>query len=133
MSLLVLLLALFTPASSFLRAQDSGNQHLGNDPSDTFLQAYMFAQKAQKFEEDGQYKLALEKYQSAAELLQQIHDKSPDWQPVIVAYRQKKIAESIATLKAKISASGPGSATPGKGDTDPHPSSPAPQPVVTGS
>ena len=109
-SALILVLLLSIAAAPILRAQSS-------DPSDAFLNAYMSVQKAQKFEEDGKYKLALQKYKYASGLLQQIRDKSPDWQPVIVTYRLGKTSEAIASLEKKISVEGPGPTT--GADTEP--------------
>ena len=102
---LIFFLALGIAAAPVLRAQSS-------DPSDLFLNAYMSVQKAQKLEEDGKYKLALQKYRYAAGLLEQIRDKSPDWQPVIVTYRLNKTSEAIALLQKKIDVEGPGSTVP---------------------
>src|SRR3974390_2044703 len=74
------------------------------DPSDLFLNAYMSVQQGEKLEHDGNYKAALAKYRYAASLLEQIHSRSPDWQPLIVDYRKKKTAASISNLQKKISA-----------------------------
>ncbi|HWB59870.1 MAG TPA: sigma-70 family RNA polymerase sigma factor [Chthoniobacteraceae bacterium] len=76
-------------------------------PSDTFIQAYLSVMEAQKLDGDGKSTLALEKYRYAAGLLQQIRDKSPDWQPVIVAYRLKKTNEAMADLEKKMSVMSP--------------------------
>lgn len=103
--LLIFLLALGLAAAPVLRAQDT-------DPSDLFLSAYMSVQKAQKQEEAGKFKLALQTYKYAATLLEQIRDKSPDWQPVIVNFRLGKTSEAIALLEKKIEVMGPGPMNP---------------------
>ena len=122
---LILFLALNIAAAPLLRADSS-------DPSDLFLNAYMSVQKAQKLEEDGKYKLALQKYRYAASLLEQIRDKTPDWQPVIVSYRLNKTSEAIALIEKKISVDGNGSTAP---EEPPLPNNPdgstAPSAVIT--
>ena len=75
-----LVLQYFLPpsyAATFSPDTFSYTQHRGSpafradssDPSDLFLNAYMSVQKAQKLEEDGKLKLALQKYRYAASLL----------------------------------------------------------------
>jgi Flp pilus assembly protein TadD len=111
---LILFLALGIAAAPVSRAQSS-------DPSDLFLNAYMSVQKAQKMEEEGKYKLALQKYKYAVGLLQQIRDRSPNWQPVIVTYRLNKTSEAIGLLQKKIAVEGTGPLTP---DEPPLPENP---------
>ncbi|MGB8354850.1 MAG: tetratricopeptide repeat protein, partial [Chthoniobacteraceae bacterium] len=100
-SVLILIFALHIAAAPFLHAESS-------DPSELFLSAYMSVQNGEKLEEQGKYKLALQKYRYAASLLEQIHDKSPQWQPLIVDYRTKKTTESIDKIQKKIDLEGPG-------------------------
>jgi len=100
-SVLILIFALSIAGTSFLRAESS-------DPSELFLSAYMSVQNGEKLEEEGKYKLALQKYRYAASLLEQIHEKTPEWQPLIVDYRTKKTTESIDKIQKKIELEGPG-------------------------
>lgn len=83
-----------------------------NDPSEMFLNAYMSVQQGEKLERDGQLKPALAKYRYAASLLEQVHEKFPTWQPLIVEYRKKRTSENIGKLQEKIASKGPGSSEP---------------------
>src|SRR5207244_10462114 len=58
-----------------------------DDPSDTFLKAYMTSQQGEKLEHENQFKAALVKYRFAGTLLEQLRKAHPDWQPPIVEYR----------------------------------------------
>jgi Flp pilus assembly protein TadD len=100
-SVLIFLFVLQIAAAPFLRAES-------NDPSELFLSAYMAVQNGQKMEDDGKFKLALQKYRYAVSLLDQIHDKSPDWQPLIVDYRKRKTMEAISKVQQKIEVQGSG-------------------------
>ncbi len=91
--LLIFLLAAAAPA---LLAAETG------DPSDMFLNAYLDVQAGEKFEADENYRMALAKYRHAFTLLDKISKDSPDWQPLIVAYRTKKTEESITQLQQKV-------------------------------
>jgi Flp pilus assembly protein TadD len=72
-----------------------------DDPSDTFLRAYMTSQQAEKLEHDSQFKAALAKYRSAGGLIEDLRKNHPDWQPAIVEYRGRKISESILRVQDK--------------------------------
>ncbi|MFN2541705.1 MAG: tetratricopeptide repeat protein [Chthoniobacterales bacterium] len=72
-----------------------------DDPSDTFLRAYMTAQQAEKLEHDNQFKAALAKYRSAGSLIEDLRKNHADWQPAIVEYRGRKISESILRVQDK--------------------------------
>ena len=81
-------------ASSGLLAQ-------ADDPSETFLKAYMTAQQGEKLEHENQFKAALAKYRFAGSLLEQLRGAHPDWQPAIVEYRGRKVSESILRVQDK--------------------------------
>jgi tetratricopeptide (TPR) repeat protein len=114
---LIVLLALQILAVPLVQAESG-------DPSELFLNAYMSVQKGEKLEQDGKLKLALQKYRYAASLLEQIHQRDPDWQPLIVEYRKKKTSDAIGKLEKKIAVEGPGST---REDTPP-PENPGPLP-----
>ncbi len=78
-----------------VRAQSS-------DPSDLFLNAYMAVQQGEGLEQSGRAAPALAKYRYAATLLDQIGQKYPNWQPLIVEYRKKRTSESIARLEQQV-------------------------------
>ena len=91
------------------------------DPSELYLRAYTSVQQAEKLEGDGQLRPALSKYRFAASLLDQLSQTNPNWQPLIVRFRQRKTIESIRNLEEKgvvlqnpgPAGGAPGSAVPG--------------------
>jgi Flp pilus assembly protein TadD len=121
-SVLIVLLALQILAAPFVQAE-------AGDPSELFLNAYMSVQKGEKLEQDGKLKLALQKYRYAASLLDQIHKRNPEWQPLIVEYRKKKTSDAIGALEKKIAVEGPGSMR----DDTPPPDNPGPLPTLDDS
>src|SRR2546427_6172931 len=74
-----------------------------DDPSETFLKAYMTAQQGEKLEHENQFKAALAKYRFAGSLIEQLRKAHPDWQPAIVEYRGRKVSESILRVQDKAS------------------------------
>ena len=72
-----------------------------DDPSETFLKAYMTAQQGDKLERDGQFSRALAKYRFAGSLLEELKKTHSDWQPAIVEYRSRKVSESILRVQSK--------------------------------
>jgi hypothetical protein len=72
-----------------------------DDPSETFLKAYMTAQQGEKLEHENQFKAALAKYRFAGSLIEQLRKTQPDWQPAIVEYRGRKISEGILRVQDK--------------------------------
>src|SRR5438309_4733731 len=91
-----ILLLLFCLAAPTLPAQS-------DDPSETFLKAYMTAQQGEKLEHENQFKAALTKYRFAGTLLEQLRKAHSDWQPAIVEYRGRKVSESILRVQDKAS------------------------------
>ena len=93
---LILLAGFFvSSAVGLLRAQT-------DDPSETFLKAYMTAQQAEKLEHEDQFKAALAKYRFAGSLLDQLRKAHSDWQPAIVEYRSRKVSEGILRVQDKV-------------------------------
>src|SRR5438552_3769195 len=74
-----------------------------DDPSETFLKAYMTSQQGEKLEHENQFKAALAKYRFAGTLLEQLRKAHSDWQPAIVEYRGRKVSESILRVQDKAS------------------------------
>jgi Flp pilus assembly protein TadD/uncharacterized coiled-coil DUF342 family protein len=72
-----------------------------DDPSETFLKAYMTAQQGEKLERDNQFTRALAKYRLAGSLLEELKKTHSDWQPAIVEYRGRKVSESILRVQSK--------------------------------
>ncbi|MEY2484653.1 MAG: hypothetical protein QOH39_301 [Verrucomicrobiota bacterium] len=86
---------LFSPAG-WLAAQS-------DDPSEIFLKAYMTSQQGEKLEHDNQFNAALAKYRFAGSLLEDLRKRHPEWQPAIVDYRSRKVAENILRVQDKAS------------------------------
>jgi Flp pilus assembly protein TadD/septal ring factor EnvC (AmiA/AmiB activator) len=76
-------------------------QAQSDDPSETFLKAYMTAQQGEKLERDNQFTRALAKYRLAGSLLEELKKTHSDWQPAIVEYRSRKVSESILRVQSK--------------------------------
>jgi len=93
---ILLAAVVFCLASPLLTAES-------DDPSETFLKAYMTAQQGEKLEHENQFKAALAKYRFAGSLIEQLGKAHPDWQPAIVEYRGRKVSESILRVQDKAS------------------------------
>ena len=93
---LILLTGLLVLAPGQLRSQS-------DDPSELFLKAYMTSQQGEKLEHDNQFKAALAKYRFAGSLLEELRKTHADWQPAIVEYRSRKVAENILRVQDKAS------------------------------
>ncbi len=91
---LLALLAFVLAASPLVRAQS-------DDPSETFLKAYMTAQQGEKLERDNQFAGALAKFRFAGSLLEELKKSHSSWQPAIVEYRSRKVSESILRVQTK--------------------------------
>jgi Flp pilus assembly protein TadD/uncharacterized coiled-coil DUF342 family protein len=76
-------------------------QAQSDDPSETFLKAYMTAQQGEKLERDNQFTRALAKYRLAGSLLEELKKTHSEWQPAIVEYRSRKVSESILRVQSK--------------------------------
>src|SRR6266567_6966038 len=95
-SLILLVGSFFVVASVDLWAQE-------NDPSETFLKAYLSAQQGEKLEHENRFKTALAKYRFAGSLIEELRRSHADWQPAIVEYRGRKIGEGIVRVRERIS------------------------------
>ena len=82
--------------------------HAQGDPGDLFVNAYMSVQQGEKLEQQGSFKAAIGKLQTAARALDQIAEKHPKWQPPIVEYRKQRTAEAIQRVQEKLAKFGPG-------------------------
>ena len=83
------------------------------DPSEVFLKAYMTAQEAEKLERENQFMPALSKLRFAGSMLEELKRNHGDWQPAIVDYRSRKIADAILRVQSKISTQSDLAATAG--------------------
>ena len=102
------------PADTSDTSADSSADATGvtADSSDLFLNAYMANETGEKLESAGDPERALEKYRYAASLLDQISHNDPNWQPVVVDYRKKRVSENIARLQAQTGGAQPPTTTP---------------------
>ena len=83
------------------------------DPSEVFLKAYMTAQQGEKLERENQFKPALSKFRFAGSMLEELKKDHGDWQPAIVDYRSRKIAQAILRVQSKLTTQGDLAATAG--------------------
>lgn len=88
--------------SFFLAAPVQQVRAQSDDPSETFLKAYMTSQQGEKLEHDNQFKAALVKFRFAGSLLEELRKTHAKWQPAIVEYRARKVGESILRVQKKI-------------------------------
>jgi Flp pilus assembly protein TadD/predicted nucleic acid-binding Zn-ribbon protein len=91
--ILVAALLLYLTIPSLLAQSD--------DPSETFLKAYMTAQQGEKLEHENQFDAALAKYRFAGSLIDQLRATHADWQPAVVEYRGRKVSEAILRVQDK--------------------------------
>jgi Flp pilus assembly protein TadD/predicted nucleic acid-binding Zn-ribbon protein len=128
-----------SPPSDTTDATDAASDTA--DSSDLFLNAYMANEQGEKLENAGDSTKALEKYRYAASLLDQISHDDPNWQPIVVDYRKKRVAQNITRLQQQLGSqpSGPeASSVPIEGelpqkDSNPIPNlneNPPPQPPI---
>jgi len=73
-----------------------------SDPGDLFVSAYMAVQAGEKAEQAGNLKEAVSKLRYAAQMLDQISEKNPSWQPSIIDYRKKRTAEALGRVQDRI-------------------------------
>ncbi|MBA3882764.1 MAG: tetratricopeptide repeat protein [Chthoniobacterales bacterium] len=73
-----------------------------DDPSETFLKAYMTSQQGERLEHENQFKAALVKFRFAGTLLEELRKRHAGWQPAIVEYRARKVGEGILRVQNKI-------------------------------
>ncbi|HEX4084823.1 MAG TPA: tetratricopeptide repeat protein [Chthoniobacteraceae bacterium] len=86
----LLTLALAVPHPAYCQSADT---------SDLFLSAYTANEQGEKLEGEGDSQKALAKYRYAASLLDQITHDDPAWNPIIINYRKKKVAENITRIE----------------------------------
>ena len=90
------------------------------DPGEIFLTAYMSAQEAEKLESQGSLKAAQAKYRFAGSILDQLQQRTPDWQPLVVEFRRKKVAEALQKLEERIVQEAPTPAPTAQPGLDPN-------------
>ncbi|MEY2543533.1 MAG: hypothetical protein QOE81_994 [Verrucomicrobiota bacterium] len=128
-SSILLAMLVFCLAAPALPAQS-------DDPSETFLKAYMTSQQGEKLEHENQFKAALAKYRFAGSLLDQLRKGHPDWQPAIVEYRGRKVSESILRVQDKagvqdnVTATAPTTENAAQAPPEPPPVQAAKQPAA---
>src|SRR5207244_1670553 len=89
-----------------------------------FLEAYFLIQEGDAAIHDSDWAKANLKYGGALDILNEIKTESPDWNPHIIEFRTKYIADHLANLKPKLALS-PATPQPPATTTE----TPAPQPA----
>ncbi len=98
--------------SALVLALSAPAQQDNEDPSELFLKAFTSVQQGEKLERDGQIKLAISKFRFASTLLEQISQRNPNWQPLIVQYRSRKTGEAIVRAEQRLQFEKPGDPRP---------------------
>ena len=108
-------------------------QAQSEDPSELYVTVWRALQEGEKLEGSGQFKEALARYRFAGSVLDQLHEKAPEFQPLIVEFRKRKTSEAIQKLEQKIALSPEEPTKPADGqeplpESGPNLTSPAAQP-----
>ena len=74
--------------------------HAADDPGDTYMQVYQAYQDGSKLELDGKLDEALQKFRFCVSVLEQVQQKYPDYQPLVVDFRLKKSRAAIARVQS---------------------------------
>ena len=70
------------------------------EPADVYLNGYILVQQAEELTNAGRVQQARAKYEEAAKLFAGIRGGAPNYEPAMVEFRRRKIAEALARLKA---------------------------------
>ena len=87
------------------------------DPSDQYFRGYIMNNDAERAAQAGSSQSALEKYQQAQAIFDQIAKTAPSWQPQMLKFRRDRIADAMAALQAKIAATPPPAPAPSPAPT----------------
>lgn len=82
------------------------------DADESYLAVYGLMQQGDTLAANGQVAAALDDYQQALNSLNTLHNGYPDWNPNIVQFRQKYLAQRIESLRAQLPTPGPSTPTP---------------------
>jgi len=74
--------------------------HAAEDPGAVFVQVFQTFKTGEKLESSGKTEDALQKYRFCVSALEQIQKQSPDYEPIVIAFRLKKSREAIARLQS---------------------------------
>jgi hypothetical protein len=69
-----------------------------HDPSELFVRVYMDFKKAEELASKNSVDDAIQAYKATLEQLTVIRERYPLWNPAIVEFRQKKVAEALKRL-----------------------------------
>jgi hypothetical protein len=70
-------------------------------PGDTYFKGYLTNGQAERLEQSGDFKGAIQKFQEAQQLIASVSHDFPTWQPEVVNYRLNKIRADLERLSAK--------------------------------
>jgi len=79
----------------------SGPLVWSGEPEDNYLGGYIALQEGEKLAELGELAAARQKYELAAKVFAMIHERRPDFEPAMVEFRRRKIAEVLAELPSE--------------------------------
>ncbi len=71
------------------------------DPSDVYLQAFLYLQESEKLEAQGDKRGAYVKVKEAGDLVDSVARSYPTWNPQMVDFRRKKIRKKLDELRPK--------------------------------
>jgi len=97
---------------------------LADGTDDEYVRIYTQIQQADEFARGGRATLARQRYEEAREALQSLQKREPTWNPRVVEFRLRYIAEKLAALPA------PQSPAPTEAGGLPDPAAPAPEPLT---
>ena len=88
---------LLVPTQAFAQQRTSTQP----DPSDVYLQAFLYLQESEKLEEQGDKRGAYVKVKEAGDLVDSVARSYPTWNPQMVDFRRKKIRKKLDELRPK--------------------------------
>jgi autotransporter-associated beta strand protein len=94
----------YQPRSTSAASAPPASAKLKDDPGDSFVSAFQTVKRAEQAEQGGNFEQALAELHEAQTTFDQIAQSFPDWQPAVVAFRQKRTDEAIRRLEKQIPA-----------------------------
>jgi Tfp pilus assembly protein PilF/septal ring factor EnvC (AmiA/AmiB activator) len=101
------------PLLAFLGIAATAAYAESGDAADQFLNAFLAFEKGKKAEATGNTRGAISSYNQAINVLDQIHNRWPNWSPTIITFRREKAVEAISRLSGATGVAGtPGNQRP---------------------
>lgn len=73
-----------------------------DEAADLYFRSYLLNREAAAQEAAGELPAAQLKLKQASDILDTLARQSPEWQPKVRAYRQRKIAEALARIEQQM-------------------------------